>query len=104
MTTPAEILSAVYQATGTEPDEIISKSRRHSVLFPRYIVLLLLRQSRPFFSEIELGQLIGIEGHGSTRHALGKAKELLDQDQHFQIAHGKATAILGDSLPTATSD
>jgi len=64
------------------------------VLFPRYIVLLLLRQDRPFFSEIELGQLIGIEGHGSTRHALGKARELLEQNEQFQTAYRKAKLTL----------
>jgi chromosomal replication initiation ATPase DnaA len=70
MTTPAQILAAVHQVTGCDPAEIVSKSRRNSVLFPRFIALLLLRESRPFFSDIELGHLIGIEGHGTARYGL----------------------------------
>ena len=97
MTTPADILTAVHHATGCEPQEIVSKSRRHSVLFPRYIALLLLRKSRPFFSEIELGRVIGIEGHGSTRCALRRAWEMLENDAEFQEAHKRATAELSNS-------
>ena len=97
MTSPADILHAVHHATGATPDEILSKSRRHSVLFPRYIALLLLRKSRPFFSEIELGQILGIEGQGTTRHALGKARDMLENDADFQAAHNAAANTLADS-------
>ena len=97
MTSPADILHAVHHATGATPDEILSKSRRHSVLFPRYIALLLLRKSRPFFSETELGQILGIEGHGTTRHALGKARDMLENNSDFQAAHKAAANTLADS-------
>jgi hypothetical protein len=33
-----------------------------------------------------------------------RARYLMEHDADFQIAHGKATAILGDSLPTAVKD
>jgi hypothetical protein len=33
-----------------------------------------------------------------------RARYLMEHDADFQIAHGKATAILGTSFPTATSD
>ena len=94
MTTPAHILAAVHHATGCEPEAITSKCRKHSVLFPRYIALLLLRESRPFHSEIELGQLIGIETHGTARYALGKAREMLASEPNFQQAHAKAREAL----------
>ena len=98
MTTPAEILTAVHHATGATPDEIVSKSRRHSVLFPRYIALLLLRKSRPFFSETELGQLLGMEGQGTTRHALGKARDMLANEPDFRAAYDHARASLENQL------
>lgn len=94
MTTPAEILHAVHRATGATPDEIVSKSRRHSVLFPRYIALLLLRKSRPFFSETELGQLLGLEGQGTTRHALSKARDMLENEPDFRAAYDHARESL----------
>jgi chromosomal replication initiation ATPase DnaA len=94
MTTPDQILAAVELVTGCAPEDILSQSRRHSVLFPRYIVLLLLRDSRPFFSDIELRRLIGIEGHGTARYALLRAKEMLDQGGYFQQAHNASKALL----------
>jgi len=94
MTTPSQILAAVHQVTGCDPAEIVSQSRRHSVLFPRYIALLLLRDSRPFFSDIELGRLIGIEGHGTARYALLRARDMLDQGGYFQQAHNASKALL----------
>ena len=93
MTTTAEILDAVHEATGCKPEEIVSKSRRHSVLFPRYIALSLLRRSRPFFSEMDLGQLLGIEGFGTARHALKRAAELM-ADPEFAAAFNRAKTIL----------
>jgi hypothetical protein len=33
-----------------------------------------------------------------------RARYLMENDADFQIAHGKATTILGDSLPTAASN
>lgn len=94
MTAPDQILEAVHQVTGCSPESVKSPSRRHSVLFPRYIVLLLLRESRPFFSDMELGQLIGIEGQGTTRYALHRAKEMLDQGGYFRDAYEAARASL----------
>jgi chromosomal replication initiation ATPase DnaA len=94
MTTPAQILAAVHQVTGCNPADIVSQCRRHSVLFPRYIALLLLRDSRPFFSDIELGRLIGIEGHGTARYALRRARDMLDQGGYFQQAHNASKALL----------
>jgi chromosomal replication initiation ATPase DnaA len=94
MTTPAQILAAVHQVTGCDPADIVSQCRRHSVLFPRYIALLLLRDSRPFFSDMELGHLIGIEGHGTARYALRRAKDMLDQGGYFQQAHNASKALL----------
>ena len=94
MTTPDQILDAVHHATGATPTEIVSKSRRHSVLFPRYLALLLLRKSRPFFSECELGQLLGMEGQGTTRHALGKARDMLENEPDFRAAYDQARASI----------
>jgi chromosomal replication initiation ATPase DnaA len=94
MTTPDQILAAVHQVTGCEPAEIVSQSRRHSVLFPRFIALLLLRDSRPFFSDMELGHLIGIEGHGTARYGLRKAKDMLNEGGYFKQAHDAAKALL----------
>jgi chromosomal replication initiation ATPase DnaA len=94
MTTPAQILAAVHQVTGCDPADIVSQCRRHSVLFPRYIALLMLRDSRPFFSDIELGRLIGIEGHGTARYALRRARDMLDQGGYFQQAHNASKALL----------
>ena len=94
MTAPDQILAAVHQVTGCSPDIIRSQSRRHSVLFPRYIALLILRESRPFFSDMELGQLIGIEGHGTARYALHRAKDMLDQGGYFREAHAAAREAL----------
>lgn len=95
MIAPSQILDAVHSATGIEPGEIVSKSRRHSVLYPRYIALLLLRKTRPFFSDHELGQLLGIESHGTARHALIQAKHLLEHDEEFRKAHAVARQKLG---------
>ena len=67
------------------------------MLFPRFIALLLLRESRPFFSDIELGSLIGIEGHGTARYGLRRAKDMLDQGGYFQQAHDAAKALLTTS-------
>lgn len=92
-----QILAAVHQVTGCSPESIKSQSRRHSVLFPRYIALLLLRESRPFFSDMELGQLIGIEGHGTARYALHRAKDMLDQGGYFREAHAAAREALKKS-------
>ena len=103
MTTPQEILSAVHRATGATPAEIVSKSRRHSVLFPRYIALLLLRKSRPFFSEIELGQLIGMEGHGTARCALSKARDMLENEPDFKAAFDQARKTL-ETQPVAAGE
>ena len=103
MTTPAEILTAVHRATGATPDEIVSKSRRHSVLFPRYIALLLLRKSRPFFSETELGQLLGLEGQGTTRCALSKARDMLENEPDFRAAYDHARKSL-ENQPVAAGE
>jgi len=70
-----------------------------SVLFPRYIALLLLRNSRPFFSETELGQLIGMEGQGTTRHALGKARDMLENEPDFRAAYDHARESLENQQP-----
>jgi len=97
MTSPASILAAVHLATGCEPSAIVSKSRRHSVLFPRYIALLMLRESRPFHSDNELGESLGIAGHGTTRHALGKAFAMLEHDAAFFEAYSRARTILNET-------
>ena len=97
MTSPDQILAAVQEVTGCSPECVKSMSRRHSVLFPRYIALLLLRESRPFFSDMELGNLIGIEGHGTARYALHKAREMLDQGGYFREAHAAAREALKKS-------
>ena len=94
MTTLAQILAAVHQATGCEPAEIVSKSRRHSVLFPRYIALLMLKRARPFHSNVEIGRALGLEGDGTARWALIKAREMLASDPDFIAAHSAASAIL----------
>jgi len=93
MTAPAEILRAVHLATGCEPEAITSKSRRHSVLFPRYIALLMLREARPFHSIYDIGLAFGLQGEGTAQYALKKARAMLQTSAEFLSAYERATAI-----------
>ena len=90
----APILQAVHHATGCTPDEILSRAKTRGTCLPRYIALLLLRDARPFQSENELGKPLGLAGHGTTRYALRKARELLTQDDAFRRAYEQSKAIL----------
>jgi len=104
MTTPAQILSAVYQATGARPEEITSDVRTARVSIARFLAMLLYQEGHPWSSNQDAALAVGKIDPGTGRHGLMRARYLMEHDADFQIAHGKATAILGDSLPTATSD
>ena len=104
MTTPAEILSAVYQATGARPDEITSDVRTARVSIARFLAMLLYQEGDPWSSNQDAALAVGKIDPGTGRHGLMRARYLMENDADFQIAHGKATAILRDSFLTAASD
>jgi chromosomal replication initiation ATPase DnaA len=100
VTSPAEIIEAVHQATGCPPAMLISRTRVTSILFPRWIALLLLRDAQPFHSADQLGIPLGMIKSGTARHALRKARQMLDQDADFKQVYNDARTILNETKPT----
>jgi chromosomal replication initiation ATPase DnaA len=94
MTTPAQIIEAVYQATGARPEEITSDVRTARVSIARFLAMLLYSEAHPWSSNHDAAQAVGKMDAGTGRHGLMRARHLMEHDAEFQIAHAKAKAFI----------
>jgi chromosomal replication initiation ATPase DnaA len=94
MTTPAQIIDAVHQATGARPEEITSDVRTARVAIARFLAMLLYHESHPWSANIDAALAVNKKDAGTGRHGLMRARYLMENDPSFQAAHQKATALL----------
>jgi chromosomal replication initiation ATPase DnaA len=94
MTTPAQILSAVYHATGARPEEITSDVRTARVSIARFLAMLLYQEGHPWSSNQDAALAVGKIDPGTGRHGLMRARHLLATDEQFQAAHAKAKELI----------
>jgi chromosomal replication initiation ATPase DnaA len=94
MTTPAEILSAVYQATGARPDEITSDVRTARVSIARFLAMLLYQEGHPWSSNQDAALAVGKIDPGTGRHGLMRARHLMQNDEQFKAAYAKAKRLI----------
>ena len=90
-TSVPQILNAVYSATGVHPLDIMGKTRTEQVAVARFLAMLIYAESRPFASDNETGRAFGKQGHGTGRHALKRARAMMESDANFQRAYQLAS-------------
>jgi len=94
MTTPAEIIEAVHEATGATPTEITSDVRTARVSIARFLAMRLYRDTHPWSSNQDAALSVGKRDPGTGRHGLMRAAYLLANNAEFQQAHAKAREAL----------
>lgn len=94
MTTPAEIIEAVHEATGATPTEITSDVRTARVAIARFLAMLLYAESHPWSANIDAALAVNKKDPGTGRHGLMRARHLLANDERFQVAYRKAKLTL----------
>ena len=97
MTTPAEILAAVHEATGCEPGDIKSDVRNARVSIARFLAMRLYRDTHPWSSNQDTALSVGKRDPGTGRHGLMRAAYLLEHNAEFQQAHTKAREALSQA-------
>jgi len=94
MTTPAEIIEAVHEATGATPTEITSDVRTARVAIARFLAMLLYAESHPWSANIDAALAVNRVDPGTGRHGLMRARYLLENDDNFKLAYGRAKKTL----------
>lgn len=94
MTTPAQILAAVEQATGASAEEILTDRRTARVAIARFLAMHLYRETHPWSSNQDAAMAVGRIDPSTGRHGLMRADYLLKNDEAFQLAHKRATEAL----------
>lgn len=94
MTTPAQILAAVEQATGASAEEIKADTRTARVAIARFLAMRLYHETHPWSSNLDAAMAVNKKDPGTGRHGLMRAAHLLQHDEAFQLAHKRATEAL----------
>ena len=94
MTTPAEILAAVHEATGASADEILTDRRTARVSIARFLAMRLYKDTHPWSSNQDAAMAVGKLDPGTGRHGLMRAAYLLEHNDEFKQAHAKARQLL----------
>lgn len=94
MTTAAQILAAVEQATGASAEEIKADTRTARVSIARFLAMRLYHETHPWSSNLDAAMAVNKKDPGTGRHGLMRADYLLKHDEAFQLAHKRATEAL----------
>jgi len=102
MTRTPDIIEAVAKATNTTKDELLADCRTPRVSIARFLAMLLYHESHPWSSNLDAALAVGKKDAGTGRHGLMRARYLLENDEAFRMAYGRAKQILSDSFPYST--
>lgn len=80
---PDQILKAVASEFDVTIDELISRSRVHSIALPRQVAMYLLREENDV-SLPKIGDLLGGRDHTTVMYGCDKIAELLETDKKFR--------------------
>jgi chromosomal replication initiator protein len=77
-----DVLKAVTQHFGVSKEDLESKRRTHSIVFPRQVAMNLLRQLTPLSLE-EIGRHFGGRDHSTVLYAIEKMNSRRRVDANF---------------------
>ena len=94
--TAAQILHAVELATGVPITAILADNRLQATAYARFLAMLLVKELRPWSTNLDAALAVGKKDAGTGRHGLMRGRYLLENDPQFQLAHKRAMEILAN--------
>jgi len=80
---PDQVLKAVAKEFNVTIDELLSRTRVHSIALPRQVAMYLLREENDV-SLPKIGDLLGGRDHTTVMYGCDKISELLETDKKFR--------------------